>query len=94
MSSPERTDLDDLAEGARDARLAWVALTGAGGLVAIPDIVERWGVTRSTVRGYIANRDDFPRPVGTLGSVDFWLAADIDLWRATPRRRGRPPKTK
>jgi len=93
MSDPSATpDLQELAERAAAAARAWVALEQAGGLVSISEIAERWGVEKQTVRNHHQRSDDFPAPVTTRGRSDLWLTAEIDHWRASPRRRGRPPK--
>lgn len=93
MNGAENTpDLDALAARAATARRAHVALEKAGGLISLTEIAERWGVGKQTVRNHYERRDGFPNPVATHGRTDLWLTAEIDHWRATPRRRGRPPQ--
>lgn len=93
MSDPSATsDLQELSKRADEAARAWAALEQAGGLVSISEIAERWGVEKQTVRNHHQRSDDFPAPVVTRGRSDLWLTAEIDRWRATPRKRGRPPK--
>lgn len=93
MSAPKPpADLDELRKAAARADRAWQSCAAAGGLVTLADIAARWGVDRGTVRGYRNRREDFPEPVATIGPSEVWTTAAIDLWRATPRPRGRPPK--
>lgn len=85
-------DLDELARLAKLAERRHQALEDVGGLLAMSDIAERWGVDAETVRKHRKRRADFPDPVATIGRSEVWTAASVDLWRATPRKRGRPPK--
>ncbi|CAB4892358.1 unannotated protein [freshwater metagenome] len=87
----EPADLEELARRAKLAERRHQALEDVGGLLSIADIAERWGVDAETVRTHRKRRDDFPEPIGTIGRSEVWTAAAIDLWRATPRKRGPKP---
>lgn len=84
-------DPDDLAKAVDAARRGWEAVVKSGGLVTVADIARRWGVEHETARGYTGH-PKFPKPVARAGRSDLWLAAEADQWRATSRKRGRPPK--
>lgn len=60
-------------------------------LVTLADLAERWGIARTTITEH-AGRDDFPEPVAMFGRSSVWLAAEAELWRATPRLPGRPSR--
>lgn len=98
MSDQEQPeDLDAHAKRAAAARRAWATMERAGGLVNLTEIADRWGVEKQTVRGYRDRHpagapDAWPEPVQKFGRVELFLAAEVDLWRATPRRRGPRPK--
>lgn len=47
-------------------------LTGA-------DVARRLGVSRERVR-QLAERDDFPAPLGRVGNYIVWRAGDVDAW--------------
>lgn len=43
------------------------------------DIARRLGVSRERVR-QLAQRDDFPEPLGRLGRGQVWRWADVEAW--------------
>lgn len=68
---------------AREARAlrAWAALTATGGLLALADAADRWGITVSTLRAY-RGRHALPDRAARIASSDVWLAAELNYWRA------------
>jgi predicted DNA-binding transcriptional regulator AlpA len=48
-------------------------------LVIAADIAQRLGVSRARV-SVLANRSDFPRPVGRLGRSAVWRWASVERW--------------
>lgn len=63
-----------------------VVLGGTG------DLAERWGVTTQRVR-QLAEREDFPRRLGTINGNPVYDVDECDGWREiTRRRRGRPAR--
>ncbi|MDQ3379512.1 MAG: DNA-binding protein [Actinomycetota bacterium] len=48
-------------------------------LVIAADIAERLRISRARV-SVLANRPDFPRPVGRLGRSDVWLWTSVERW--------------
>lgn len=91
-SDTPTADLDELRKDAARAERAWRALEAAGGLSALADIAHDWGVDKETVRSHRQRRSDFPEPVTKIGRSEVFTTASLELWRATPRRVGRPPK--
>lgn len=85
-------DPEDFAKAAATARRGWTMVSNAGGLLTVADIARRWGVGPQTVREAVQH-PTFPAPAVTIGRSDLWLAPEIDQWRATPRKVGRPRKT-
>lgn len=88
--SGDSTDLGELGVAAQRARELADELAKLGGVVTVADLEARWGITYSTAHDYV-RRDGFPAPwqsIGTRGQL--WLAAEVDLWRNTPRPTGRP----
>ncbi len=63
----------------------------ADDLVGTADIARRLGVSRQRV-GQLRKRDDFPRPVMSLGLGQLWRWSEVAEWTTTwQRRAGRPP---
>jgi predicted DNA-binding transcriptional regulator AlpA len=54
-------------------------------LVTGADIGRRLGISRERVR-QLAKREDFPEPVGHLGTYVIWRWADVERWG---KREGR-----
>lgn len=52
-------------------------------LVTGAEVARRLGLSRERVR-QLAQRDDFPRPLGRVGNAIVWRWPDVDEWR---RRR-------
>lgn len=48
------------------------------------DIAGLLGVSRQYVQR-LAARKDFPKPLGTAGTVRVWRAADVEKWSAKHR---------
>jgi len=48
-------------------------------LVTGADVARRLQISRERVR-QLAERDDFPQPVGRLGSYIIWRWSDIEPW--------------
>lgn len=71
----------------RSARAVWELLTASGGIVTVAEIAGRLDVSRAYA-SKITRRDDFPRPVDTLGERPVWLWADVEGWRGTERKPG------
>lgn len=93
MSNPPAPeDLDAIAERQQQAAAAWEALQATGGIEMLAQTARRWGLSAGTVNAWRGRRPDFPDPVGRAGRYEVWLAADLDHWRATPRKPGRPRK--
>lgn len=84
-------DPEDFAKAAAAARRGWTMVANAGGLLTVADIARRWGVESPTVREAVQH-PTFPAPAVTIGRSDLWLAPEVDQWRATPRKPGRPRK--
>jgi hypothetical protein len=74
------------------ARRALQALEAAGGIVGRVDLAKRWGVSGSRIR-HMTAAEDFPEPAGQLNGDPYWLAADVDPWRAAQPKPGRPRKS-
>ena len=85
-------DPDQFAKAATAARRGWTMVASTGGLLTIAEIARRWDVEEPTARK-ATRREDFPAPAVTIGRSDLWLAPEVDQWRATPRKVGRPRKT-
>lgn len=75
----------------RAAAKARRAIAAAGGLANQAELARHWGVTRGRVRE-LAELDDFPEPVDTIGESDVWAIGELDEWRANRPGPGRPPK--
>jgi predicted DNA-binding transcriptional regulator AlpA len=54
-------------------------------LVIAADIADRLEISRARV-SVLANRPDFPPPVGRLGRSDVWRWASIERWARETRR--------
>jgi predicted DNA-binding transcriptional regulator AlpA len=54
-------------------------------LVIAADIADRLGISRARV-SVLANRSDFPRPVGRLGRSDVWRWTSVERWACDSRR--------
>jgi predicted DNA-binding transcriptional regulator AlpA len=54
-------------------------------LVIAADIAERLHLSRARV-SVLANRSDFPRPVGRLGRSDVWRWGSVERWARDTRR--------
>lgn len=54
-------------------------MTDLEDLVTGADVARRLGVSRERVR-QLAERDDFPDPLGRLGNYVVWRSADIEAW--------------
>jgi hypothetical protein len=54
-------------------------------LVIAADIADRLEISRARV-SVLANRPDFPHPVGRLGRSDVWRWASIERWARETRR--------
>ena len=54
-------------------------------LVIAADIAERLGISRARV-SVLANRSDFPRPIGRLGRSDVWRWTSVERWARDTRR--------
>lgn len=72
--------------GATDARVitrAHVAVEAAGGVLTVPAIGRRFGVSRQRAYQFVATRD-FPDPLPTCDpdGSRVWLALEVDAWRA------------
>lgn len=79
---------------AADQKRAYKALEtleDTGGMLGRVDLAARWGISGSRVRHLTAS-DDFPAPAGTINGDPFWLAVDVDPWRAARPKTGRPRK--
>lgn len=74
-----------------NARAAWQALEAAGGVVTAAAIADRLDISRARVSA-MTGRADFPPPVDVLGRTPIWLWADVQAWRRSARRPGRPAK--
>ncbi|MBM3679011.1 MAG: helix-turn-helix domain-containing protein [Actinobacteria bacterium] len=57
-------------------------------LVTTAEAARRLGLSRERVR-QLAQRADFPRPLGKVGNAVVWRWTDIEEWRRH-RRRLRP----
>lgn len=80
-------DLNELRRRAEAARQSADGLAVKGGLVGLVDLPERWGVDHSTASAH-TKRESFPEPYQYVGDRPLWIAAEVDLWRATPRKPG------
>jgi predicted DNA-binding transcriptional regulator AlpA len=58
---------------------------GRDELVTGAEAARRLGISRERVR-QLAQRDDFPEPVGRLGSYTVWRWRDVERWA---KREGR-----
>ena len=58
-------------------------------LVVAADIAELLGISRARV-SVLANRSDFPRPVGRLGRSEVWRWTSVERWA---RETGRLAQT-
>lgn len=83
---------DLTAQDQRRARRAYDTVADAGGLVGTADIARRWDISPARAR-HLVKTDGFPTPLGHINAYPYWLAADVDLWRATRPANGRPRKT-
>jgi len=72
-----------------DGARAHGALLAAGGILGRADAAKRWGVSGSRVRQLSAT-EGFPPPRGEVNGQPYWLAADLDAWRAAQPPTGRP----
>lgn len=54
-------------------------------LVSGADVARRLGVSRERVR-QLAERDDFPEPLGKIGPAIVWRWADVEQWAAATGR--------
>lgn len=88
MSS--EVDLDALRRAVERARRAADELQAAGGVVGQADLANRWGISNAAVAVH-TKRPDFPEPVAFVGTRPLWLAAEVDLYRHTPRKPGPRP---
>jgi predicted DNA-binding transcriptional regulator AlpA len=62
-----------------------VAITEAGGIVALSQLPERLGLSKSRVY-QLAERGDFPEPIGVVAqNVRVYLVAEVDAWHAQRR---------
>jgi predicted DNA-binding transcriptional regulator AlpA len=65
-------------------------------LVTGADIARRLGVSRERV-SQLAERDDFPEPLGRIGGSLVWNGPDVDAWaerwRDEAPPRGPRPRT-
>lgn len=53
------------------------AIDAAGGLYAIGDLADRWGITKQWAR-VLTRRDGFPAPVLTAGGRELWFGNEAD----------------
>lgn len=61
-------------------------------LVGVAEIAELVGVTRQRAN-QLCDHPRFPRPVARLAMGRVWNLDEVEEWRKTPRRVGRPRKT-
>ena len=54
-------------------------------LVIAADIAERLDISRPRV-SVLADRSNFPRPVGRLGRSEVWRWASVERWARDTRR--------
>ena len=54
-------------------------------LVIAADIAERLRISRARI-SVLADRPDFPRPVGRLGRSDVWRWPSVERWARETRR--------
>jgi predicted DNA-binding transcriptional regulator AlpA len=57
-------------------------------LVSGADIARRLGVSRERIR-QLAERDDFPEPLGKIGPAIVWRWADVEQWAVATGRETR-----
>lgn len=63
------------------------AIAQAGGLVSLPDIARRMGVSRTRARQFV-EMPGFPLPVASIGEgtrqapVRVWLWREVQAWKA------------
>ena len=61
-------------------------------LVTSAEAGRRLGISRQRI-GQLAERDDFPRPLGKVGQATVWRWREIDAWAKTrSTSTGRPRK--
>ncbi len=66
------------------------AIKTAGGLLTLSDIARAWGVSKARAAEAV-KAADFPTPLeGRIGRSNVWIGNEVDKWRSTPRRPGRP----
>ena len=66
-------------------------IEAAGGLVTVTDIARRYEVSKARAAQLVV-APSFPKPLKhRIGRSQVWIAHEVDVWRATPRRAGRPP---
>jgi hypothetical protein len=53
------------------------AIEQAGGLYALSDLADRWGITRQWAR-VLMRRDGMPAPVLTAGGRELWFGYEAD----------------
>ena len=56
-------------------------------ILRIPEVLERVGLSRSTV-WRLAQADQFPKPVKLGGRAVGWIEEEIDAWIASRSRAG------
>jgi predicted DNA-binding transcriptional regulator AlpA len=69
------------------------AITDAGGVLTVADIARRWRISKARA-DELSKRPDFPKPLMRIGRSALYVGTEIDAWRATPRRPGRPGRSK
>jgi predicted DNA-binding transcriptional regulator AlpA len=56
-------------------------------LVTGAEIGRRLGVSKQRAH-QLADRDDFPQPLGRVGNYRVWRWSDVDRWNRTKRSPG------